>query len=1374
MASVWKTVRVFISSTFRDMHAERDHLVKVVFPRVRQWCEERRLHLVDIDLRWGVTKDQADNGAAIDICLKEIDGSRPFFVCLLGGRYGWVPNELPPEEMYRFHHLQAQTHLSITHLEILHAALSCIPQLDGTTKQPCAQTFFYFRDPQCLPDPDSLSNWSHEERQQYADAFFERTPTDASAPDRRQMLSELKTTIRSAYEQQERVFDYSGRWNPDAVNPEDDRLRGRLHELEQLGERIEADLKRGIQQGFAEHLATLAADPDPLDVERSLHEAFIENRTQVYVPRTDIEQQLTDYIDGDDSRPLILSGPPGSGKSAILAHWVKGIAELGSWNAESDPGTTEDSDSALSTSLPPFVIARFIGASPASTNLAQLLGNVSRELVRHFELTEDARTKRPIEVPTDPAKILNLWPRILEAAGAKGQVVVVLDAVNQLDRSADPLGAYWLPHKLPTGVRIITSLLEHGEASQPDHELDEGSTADWLATLRRRELPEIPVPPLTDDGRRRIIRELPSVFCKTLADDQVAQLLENEATRNPLFLTVALEELRIFGSFEQISRAITQLPRLDDSQIGGDVENAVEALFGRVLDRLDRETRRQTPDLVPTLFRMLASAREGLSEQEIDDVLARQLPGLAEGDRKSGMQVVLRQVRGYLMRKTAARGTLIDFYHRSFWKAVRATYMPDEASSRQSHHDLADYFAQQPSHLQQSDPADPKSTLRTPHERKVVELPWQRLAAEDWDGLEAVLTDLPFLEAKVEAGMTFELASDYSTAVAALPADRAHRENLHLLGKAIRRDGLFLGRRPQTLFQCLWNTCWWYDCPQAEVHYEPYENPPWRRAGPKLFELLQRWRQQKEQAEPGFVWLRSARPPRGPLDSPLLLTLTGHTRWVTSVSFSPDGRRIVSCSLPMDDLVRVWDAESGQELLQLKANSVEAVSFSLDGRRIAGRTSNSIIIWDGESGQELLTLTKDKDSVDSHCFSPDGRRIVTSFHRYLGYGRRSDTNIRVWDTETGKQVFTTSGHKANVQAVSFSPDGRRILSASYESIRVWDAETGQELSSLEAKSEGNYCFSPDGRRIASWDAYESRTAIRVWDAETGVTLFKASEHEGQVQSVSFSADGRRIVSASRDWTARVWDAETGSPQAVLQGHGSVVDSASFSPDGRRIVTGSWDMTVRVWDAESCPETAVLRIHKDIVTCVCFSPDGRRIASGSADRTVRVWDTKTGQELSVLRGHDFQVRNVSFSPDGRRIVSGAFDGGFDHQQVRVWDAETYECLDTTVVEGIAPVERTACAPAKLPLKALSRDQEFIVEEVASGDPVAYFPLPLECITTHTSGRTWAGADADGVCIITLEDGSEPEPSENGPVADKKESGSLSTEEKPTANQWWKFW
>src|SRR5260370_21647729 len=118
MAATWNTVRVFLSSTFRDMHAECDHLIKVTFARVRQWCAERRLFFVPIDLRWGVTRQEADAGKAIEICLQTIDGARPFFLCFLGERYGWVPNQLPPEELYAFRGQQAGTHLSITHLQI--------------------------------------------------------------------------------------------------------------------------------------------------------------------------------------------------------------------------------------------------------------------------------------------------------------------------------------------------------------------------------------------------------------------------------------------------------------------------------------------------------------------------------------------------------------------------------------------------------------------------------------------------------------------------------------------------------------------------------------------------------------------------------------------------------------------------------------------------------------------------------------------------------------------------------------------------------------------------------------------------------------------------------------------------------------------------------------------------------------------------------------------------------------------------------------------------------------------------------------------------------------------------------------------------------
>ena len=95
MAQTWQTVRVFISSTFRDMNAERDHLVRVVFPELKERMTKRRLYLVDVDLRWGITEEEAEHGKVLEVCLDEIERCRPFFIGILGERYGSVPGRRP-------------------------------------------------------------------------------------------------------------------------------------------------------------------------------------------------------------------------------------------------------------------------------------------------------------------------------------------------------------------------------------------------------------------------------------------------------------------------------------------------------------------------------------------------------------------------------------------------------------------------------------------------------------------------------------------------------------------------------------------------------------------------------------------------------------------------------------------------------------------------------------------------------------------------------------------------------------------------------------------------------------------------------------------------------------------------------------------------------------------------------------------------------------------------------------------------------------------------------------------------------------------------------------------------------------------------------
>jgi WD40 repeat protein len=374
-----------------------------------------------------------------------------------------------------------------------------------------------------------------------------------------------------------------------------------------------------------------------------------------------------------------------------------------------------------------------------------------------------------------------------------------------------------------------------------------------------------------------------------------------------------------------------------------------------------------------------------------------------------------------------------------------------------------------------------------------------------------------------------------------------------------------------------------------------------------------------------------------------LFTLRGHSSQVTSVSFSPDGKRLASASY--DQTVKVWDAQRGQEVLSLNGHTggVSCVCWSPDGKRLASAGNDKIVkVWDAQSGQELLTIRGHTDMVNSVCFSPDGKRLASA---------SNDKTVRVWDAQTGQELLTLNGHTNEVRSVCFSPDSKQLAStAGLETVKVWNAANGQEVLSIKGRMSGvsNVSFSPDGKRLASadWDK-----TVKVWDAQTGQELLALKGHTGDVSSVCFSPDGKRLASADADRAFKVWDAQTGRELLAFKGHASPIWSVCFSPDGNRLASASHDQTVKVWDTERGREFLTIKGHVSKVTSVCFSPDGKRLASAGADQTVKLWDTERGQEILALRGHTSPVTSVCFSPDGKRLASASHD-----QTVKIWDAE----------------------------------------------------------------------------------------------------------------------
>jgi WD40 repeat protein/tetratricopeptide (TPR) repeat protein len=380
-----------------------------------------------------------------------------------------------------------------------------------------------------------------------------------------------------------------------------------------------------------------------------------------------------------------------------------------------------------------------------------------------------------------------------------------------------------------------------------------------------------------------------------------------------------------------------------------------------------------------------------------------------------------------------------------------------------------------------------------------------------------------------------------------------------------------------------------------------------------------------------------------------------------------------------------------------------------------------------QSSRERLRLAVNSEGVNAVTFSPDRRLIVTA----------DSGGVKFWDTIQGTPLPIRLDGAGRVLGLAFSPDGNKLATAENDrTARIWDVKTGREQRVMRGH-EGyvwSVAFSPDGSRVAT--ASNDGTA-KVWDAESGRELNTLIGHSRVLYAIAFSRDGKLLATGGSDY-AQIWDAASGRLLHELSDEGTV-HGVALSPDGRTLATVNFaSPTVTIWDVNSGHKLRTLDGHTAAGFAVAFSPDGSKLATANMDKTVRLWNPVTGQALFVITGHNQSVDCVAFSNDGEQIATGGEDG-----TARIWRIQQpYEIPPlvghtNTINQVVFSSDGTRMATAgsdntvRVWLTSPGREQRALTLSAAING-VAFSP----------DGRRLASASSDGTgSVFDVESGAE---------------------------------
>ncbi|XP_054848405.1 telomerase protein component 1 isoform X2 [Eublepharis macularius] len=1161
--SRWRSIKVFVSSTFRDMHGERDLLIRSVFPELRARAAPFCLAIEDIDLRWGITEHEAQRNKQLELCLSEVARSH-LFIGILGERYGHIPGEysLPDELQYEWVKSYPGGR-SVTELEAVQFLNGCKGSSAGS------RAFFYLR------EPDFLGSVPKAWKADFA----------AESEEAKDRLVDLKKRLEN-HESLPSLSRYTCQWGGVAQG------RPYVKSLEDFGARVLRDVWESLCLHFIQGDGSVLSGELEEAEENILQESFQELQQKRFCARAKLLRATAAQLCG--GRVCVVSGECGQGKTVFLAALAQELQAKAPPHGDPAPCY--------------HVMAHFTRARPDQANAQVMLGRLCALLRKLM--------KQPPTPPTSYRGLVGQFNSLLHSVAQllkrRQSLVVLIDGADLIHAASGQLVSDWLPEQLPQRVSLVLSVSEE---------------SPLLRSLKqRKDVAIISLGPLDPPDRAVIIRKDLALYGKKLEEsafnNQMRLVLLKRGSRQPLYLTLLTQDLRLFALYEKLSERIQKLPV------------SLPLLLQHLLGCLEQD---HGLELVAVAFASLWASRDGLTERDLYAVLAtwKELNGadinLEEAilaGRRSGIYPMapfldfLRSLRGLLAAcgsPAEPPGSRLHLFGTPLKTAVERRYLKKPGLAHTAHVLLAAHW------WKLSDP-DGSRSFRNCEAESLSALPYHLVQSGCLSNLASLLTDLRVVSAHVRLRLLPSLSEAYALYEAAIGSERD--ETVDSFRDFLQRNMGLLSQNPSLLLQ--------------QAANEPDSSTLSLQA-------------QAELCRDGRHFLKWINKPQEAQENMSLVLNLPATP--SSASVSPSGS--LAAVGTAEGTLHLLDMETGQELKSLLSacDGISACVFLSETSVCLGAFNGCLELWSVREGCRLMGMDAHKAQITDCCIDSDLRLLATvSFDGYL----------KLWESAHGHLTRERDcSHPLNCAA--FHPVGQAVATGGWDrTVTVLDVQDMSVLSELKGHDASIHCitFSPTGNVLAAGTLVGT---VCLWSWKESVALGTFSAHSGYVAAAQFLPGGK-LITGGEDCKVQVWEGHSGQLWSTLQSPAlSPALCIAPNPDGSRLAVGHHSDDVWVYhqpwrsgfDPTHCRANGV-------AVCSLAWLDNLLLVGGSDDGSLRVWNTTDLQPLCLrkIQGHDRAVTGLVVSKNLMASTSEDFT-------VRLWLTETLRPGPATVA-SISPL------------------------------------------------------------------------------------------------------